>query len=233
MNPLLEKKVTETLKKVKAVVSDAQDNVNELQNIFNNQLKKLAKYYVESSSNSNSYQETKSTTYYLAYYDKRSKRFKEAELNTSELNEDQNGDIQPVDTPNVEYLDGYKNVVNLQSGLKTKFVIEKISEILNAIYNGVEVHLKDNLEKSLKINYYEYELSKINNEEFVNLLAKNDLKFVDWNNQSLEEKLNQIKDSLIEKNNQIISLNKRISELDNMNVFINKQIDNIDDQVKR
>ncbi|ADR23811.1 conserved hypothetical protein [Mycoplasma leachii PG50] len=233
MNPLLEKKVTETLKKVKAIVSDAQDNVNELQNIFNNQLKKLTKYYVESSSNSNSYQETKSTTYYLAYYDKRSKRFKEAELNTSELNEDQNGDVQQVDTPNIEYLDGYKNVANLQSGLKTKFVIEKISEILNAIYNGVETYLKDNLEKSLKLNYYEYELSKINNEEFVNLLAKNDLKFVDWNNQSLEEKLNQIKDSLIEKNNQIIGLNKRISELDNMNVFINKQIDNIDDQVKR
>nr|VZR98000.1 hypothetical protein MF5295_00572 [Mycoplasma feriruminatoris] len=233
MNPLLEKKVNDTLKKVKSVISDAQDNVNELQNVFNNQLKKLTKYHVEGTTNLNSYQETKQTTYYLAYYDKKSKRFKEASLNTSELSEDQNGDVQPVDTPNIEYLDEYKNVVNLQSGLKAKFVIEKISEILNAIYNGVESYLKDNLGKSLTLNYYEQELAKINNEEFVNLLAKSDLKFVDWNAQSLEQKIMHIKDALVDKNNQIIDLNRRISELDNMNVMIDKQLDSIDDQIKR
>ncbi|QVK03094.1 hypothetical protein [Mycoplasma mycoides] len=231
MNPLLERKVNETLKKVKTVISDAQDNVNELQNIFNNQLKRLTKYHVESSTNS--FQESKSTTYYLAFYDKKSKRFKEASLNTNELNEDQNGEIQPIDTPNIEYLDEYKNVINLQSGLKAKFVIEKISEILNAIYNGVESYLKDNLEKTLALNYYEQELLKINNEEFVNLLARNDLKFVDWNSQSLEQKINHIKDALIDKNNQIISLNNKISELDNINIMIDKQIDSIDDQIKK
>ncbi|UZK63946.1 hypothetical protein MNF30_03205 [Mycoplasma mycoides subsp. capri] len=231
MNPLLERKVNETLKKVKTVISDAQDNVNELQNIFNNQLKRLTKYHVESSTNS--FQEAKSTTYYLAFYDKKSKRFKEASLNTNELSEDQNGEIQPIDTPNIEYLDEYKNVINLQSGLKAKFVIEKISEILNAIYNGVESYLKDNLEKTLALNYYEQELLKINNEEFVNLLARNDLKFVDWNSQSLEQKINHIKDALIDKNNQIISLNNRISELDNINIMIDKQIDSIDDQIKK
>ncbi|WFQ91912.1 hypothetical protein MFERI14815_00526 [Mycoplasma feriruminatoris] len=117
--------------------------------------------------------------------------------------------------------------------MKAKFVIEKISEILNAIYNGVESYLKDNLGKSLTLNYYEQELAKINNEEFVNLLAKSDLKFVDWNAQSLEQKIMHIKDALVDKNNQIIDLNRRISELDNMNVMIDKQLDSIDDQIKR
>lgn len=124
-------------------------------------------------------------------------------------------------------------MINLQSGLKAKFVIEKISEILNAIYNGVKSYLKDNLEKTLALNYYEQELLKINNEEFVNLLARNDLKLVDWNSQSLEEKINHIKDALIDKNNQIINLNKKINELDNINIMIDKQIDSIDDQIKK